>query len=100
VTREKLSKLLNEYGSVALWTYLVIWLLTLAGFATAISLGVQIESASGGIGLLGMSWVATKLTQPLRIGGTLLLTPLVAAGLRRFRHRAQEQPPTAPRSGV
>ncbi len=92
MTLEKLKALLAEYGNVAIGTYLVIWLATLAGFAIAISLGVQVESASGGIGLLGASWLATKLTQPFRIAATLAATPLVAAVLRRLRGKASKQP--------
>jgi hypothetical protein len=85
VTREKLKTLLAEYGNVAIGTYLIIWVLTLAGFAIAISLGVKVESAASGVGLAGATWVATKLTQPLRIAGTLALTPIVAAVLRKLR---------------
>ena len=87
MTLEKLKALLAEYGNVAIGTYLVIWLATLAGFAIAISLGVQVESASGGIGLLGASWLATKLTQPLRILATLALTRLLGIYLARRRTR-------------
>lgn len=87
VTREKLKALLAEYGNVALYTYLVIWLLTLAGFAVAISFGVDVKGAAGGAGLLGATWLATKLTQPLRIFGTLALTPVVAAALRKLRRK-------------
>lgn len=92
---EKLKALLAEYGNIALGTYIVIWLATLAGFAIAISMGVDVESASGGVGLLGASWVATKLTQPFRIAGTLAATPLVAAALRKLR-RAPQTPPHTP----
>jgi hypothetical protein len=77
--------LLEEYGRVAIYTYLVIWLTTWAGFAVAISFGLSIESAQGNVGLLGASWVATKLTQPLRIAGTLAVTPLVAALVKKLR---------------
>jgi hypothetical protein len=87
VTREKLKSLLAEYGNVALGTYIAIWLLTLAGFAIAISTGIQVEGAASGAGLLGATWVATKLTQPLRIAGTLVSTPIVAAVLRKLRGR-------------
>ena len=93
---EKLKSLLAEYGNVALGTYLVIWILTLAGFATAISLGFEVEGAASGAGLAGASWLATKLTQPLRIAGTLALTPIVAAVLRKFRSKpASSAPPQA-----
>lgn len=92
MTREKLKALLSEYGNVAIYTYLVIWVLTLAGFALAISLGVKVESAASGAGLLGATWLATKLTQPLRIAGTLALTPAVAALLRKLRGKADAKP--------
>lgn len=91
MTREKLRTLLEEYGRVAIWTYLVIWLTVLAGFALAISAGFSVSSAGGGAGVLGAAWLATKLTQPLRIAGTLALTPLVAAGLKKWR-RVPDRP--------
>ena len=92
MTREKLKSLLSEYGNVALATYIVIWLLTLAGFAIAISMGIQVEGAASGVGLAGATWLATKLTQPLRIAGTLALTPVVAAVLRKLRRKSEAQP--------
>jgi len=91
VTGEKLKKVLAEYGNVALYTYLVIWLLTLAGFAIAISLGVKVEGVTSGAGLVGAAWLATKLTQPLRIAGTLGLTPFVAAIIKRLRPKPEPQ---------
>ena len=85
VTREKLKTLLSEYGNVALVTYLVIWVLTLTGFAIAISMGIKVEGATSGAGLAGATWLATKLTQPLRIAATLALTPFVSALYRKAR---------------
>jgi hypothetical protein len=63
--------------------------LVLAGFAIAISAGFDVKDGPAGIGVLGGAWVATKLTQPLRIGATLLLTPAVAALLKKWRDRAR-----------
>jgi hypothetical protein len=86
VTREKLKILLQEYGRIVLWVYLVIWLVVLAGFAFAISAGFNVKSVSAsGLGVLGAAWLATKLTQPLRIAGTLALTPVVATVLKKWR---------------
>jgi hypothetical protein len=85
VTRERLKALLAEYGRVALYTYLGLFVLVFAGFALAIAAGIQVESAQGGAGVLGMAYVATKVTQPLRIAGTLALTPLIASGINRLR---------------
>lgn len=81
----KLKKLVSEYGPVAIGTYLAIFALVLAGFAAAITLGFHVQSAAGTAGVLGAAYVATKVTQPLRIGATLVLTPLVAKVLSRFR---------------
>jgi len=85
VTREKLKALLAEYGRVALYTYLGLFLVVFAGFALAIAAGVEVESAQGGAGVLGMAYVATKVTQPIRIAATLGLTPLVASAINRLR---------------
>jgi hypothetical protein len=85
VTREKLKSLLEEYGRVAVVTYLVIWLSVLAGFAVAISLGFRPTGVGSGAGLVLAVWVATKLTQPLRIAATLALTPIVATVLGKWR---------------
>jgi len=92
VTRAKLKLLLEEYGRVAIWVYLVIWLTVLAGFAIAISAGFNVNGGPAGMGVLGAAWVATKLTQPLRIGATLLLTPAVAAVHTKWRDRGKPGP--------
>lgn len=76
--RTSIKDILAEYGRVALWVYFVIFALVLVGSWAAIHMGWQPEGVAGGMGTLGAAWVATKLTQPLRIGATLVLTPLVA----------------------
>jgi hypothetical protein len=92
VTRDKLKLLLEEYGRIVLWVYLGIWLVVLAGFALAISAGFNVKSVSAsGFGVLGAAWLATKLTQPLRIAGTLVLTPLISAALKKWRGRGKPQ---------
>jgi hypothetical protein len=95
VTREKLKALLSEYGRVAVYTYLGLFVLVLAGFTLAIAWGVDIETTHGGAGALGAAYLATKATQPLRIAATLGLTPLVAAGLKRVTAwRTGQRPPS------
>ncbi len=85
MARRKFKLLLEEYGRIAIYTYFSIFFLTLAGFAVAISYGFKVKSAQGGAGLLVASWVATKLTQPLRIAATFALSPLIATTLRKLR---------------
>jgi hypothetical protein len=81
----RIQTLLAEYGPVALWVYFGIFGLVLAAFAMAISFGIRVESATEGAGTLGAAYLATKVTQPLRIAATLVVTPLVAGVMRRLR---------------
>ena len=83
--KDRLEALLQKYGKLALIIYFTIFGLVLTGFALAIRAGVQVESAAGEAGTLGAAWVATKLTQPLRILATVVLTPLVSKLVDRFR---------------
>lgn len=80
-----MKALFDEFGMVAVVTYFAIFALVIGGFAVAISMGVQVEGAAGTAGTLAAAWVAAKLTQPLRIIATLVLTPFIGRFLRRFR---------------
>ena len=86
MNRQRLKNLLAEYGRLALYTYLVLFIVVLLGFAGAIHLGVHTESTASKAGLWGAAWLATKVTQPLRILATVALTPLVAQVLK-FRKK-------------
>ena len=77
-----MKNLLAEYGRLALYTYLALFGVVLVGFAGAIHLGVHTQSTAGKAGLWGAAWLATKITQPLRILATVALTPLVAQVLK------------------
>lgn len=90
--KNRLKELLAEYGNVALYTYFGLFALVLLGFAAAIKLGIHAEGATGSAGVLGAAWVATKLTQPLRIMATVVLTPLLAQAMKRWRPRTTELP--------
>jgi hypothetical protein len=89
--RKTTKELLAEYGAVALVVYLSIFALALAGFWMAIRFGWRTESTAGSVGTLAAAYVATKVTQPLRIGATLVLTPLLA----RLYERVRPARPTA-----
>ena len=81
--KEKLKKLMAEYGRIAITVYLSTFLLAMGGFTIAITRGFEVEGASATAGTLGAAWVATKLTQPIRIAVTLALTPVIGTLLRR-----------------
>lgn len=90
---QKLKDHFAEYGGIAIATYLVIFLLTWAGFAVAIGQGVAVDGAATDGTTIGTAWLATKATQPLRIIATLAITPLVAAVWHRIRPPAPEPAP-------
>lgn len=99
--RKTFKNILAEYGTTALVVYLVIFSLVLLGFWVGIRLGWQPASAAGDVGAFTAAYIATKVTQPLRIGATLLLTPLVAKVWERVTGRspaAKSEPvePAAP----
>ena len=86
--KEKLQKLMAEYGRIALAVYLTTFVVTMAGFSIAITQGFEVEGATSTAGTLGAAWVATKLTQPIRIGVTLALTPVIGSFLKRRKNSA------------
>lgn len=81
----RIQALIGEFGAIALVTYLAIFAAVLAGFAIAIATGFEVDDVAEGTGTLAAAWLATKLTQPLRIGATVVLTPLIAGVVRRIR---------------
>jgi hypothetical protein len=80
--KARLKDLMETHGPVALVVYLAIFFSVWAGFAAAIRAGIDVPSTGGQAGVWLGAYVATKLTQPLRIGATLVITPLVARWLR------------------
>lgn len=88
----RLGVLFEEYGRIAVYTYLALSLSAIAGFSIAFASGLSPSSATGFLGVLGAGWLAAKATMPIRILLTLALTPAIGALLRR-RHRG-ERPAT------
>jgi hypothetical protein len=83
--KEKLKALLAEYGPIAIVIYFVIFLAVYLSFYISITGGFQPEGVGETAGTFGAAWLATKLTQPLRILATLVLTPLVGGLIKRYR---------------
>ncbi len=86
--KKTIQKLLAEYGTVAVIVYFVIFFGVLGGFWLAIRFGWRTSSAAGTAGTLAAAYIATKLTQPIRIAATLVVTPVVAKVYERIRGRA------------
>lgn len=90
--KERLTALGNEYGSIALYTYIALWLIANVGFAVAVGVSVGPSTATGVLGVIGAGWVAAKATMPLRILATLGLTPLIGALIRKRKRRPDAEP--------
>lgn len=100
--RKTLKHILAEYGAVALVVYLTIFTIVLLGFWAAIRLGWRSDALGAQVGAFTAAYLATKVTQPLRIAATLVLTPFVArlyervaARVRPRRARAEVEPDVA-----
>jgi hypothetical protein len=94
--RDRLNALLAEWGPLLAIVYFSIFGLVLVGFALAIKAGFGIDSTAGTVGTWGAAWVATKLTQPLRIAATLVITPALGALIKRVRHGRSPAPAPEP----
>jgi hypothetical protein len=76
--RKTIQSIFAEYGTIAVVIYLAIFTLVLLGFAAAFRFGWRPSSAAATAGIWTAAYIATKLTQPLRIIATLAVTPFVA----------------------
>jgi hypothetical protein len=94
--RDRYQKLVEEYGTAAIGTYLVLFFGTWVGFWLAIRSGVSVEGAVAESGTIGGAYLATKLTQPIRIAATAVLTPLVVGAWHRLRGRPPGTRPPPP----
>lgn len=90
--KKTVQNLLAEYGTVAVIVYFVIFFAVLLGFWLGTRFGWRPTSAAGSAGTLAAAYIATKLTQPIRIAATLLVTPLVAKLYERVRGRGTTAP--------
>ena len=90
--KKTVQNLLAEYGTVAVIVYFTIFFATLGGFWLAIRFGWRPSSAAGSVGTLAAAYIATKLTQPIRIAATVVATPLIAKLYERLRGRAARTP--------
>jgi hypothetical protein len=85
--KKTVQKLLTEYGTVAVIVYFAIFFAVLGGFWLGIRFGWRPSSTAGNVGAFTAAYIATKLTQPIRIGATILVTPFIARLYERLRGR-------------
>jgi hypothetical protein len=98
--RKTFKELLAEYGTVAVVVYFTIFFGVWVGAWAAIQRGVDLRALAARVGLSpngtvanlgawGAAYIFTKLLQPVRIGVTVLLTPLVVRLYERVRGTAR-----------
>ena len=85
--RKTARELLAEYGAVAVVVYFAIFFAVLFGFWAAVRFGWRPASLGGSVGTFAAAYIATKVTQPVRIAATLALTPFVARAYERVTGR-------------
>jgi hypothetical protein len=85
--RKKLNYLIVEYGVIALVVYLTSTALVYLGFWIALQFGWRPAGATGNIAFWGTAYIAAKVTQPFRIGGTIIVTPFLARLYERVTGR-------------
>lgn len=86
--KQRLNALMEEYGQIAIVTWLSIFAMTMVGFSVAIQVfGYQPDGAAGQGGILAIAYIATQATKPIRIAATLGLTPVIGRIVRRDRSR-------------
>ncbi len=81
--KARLEQVYEEYGKIALFTYLSLWAMVLAAYFIAIAIGMDVEGVGETSSVLVGSWVAAKLTQIPRVMLTIVLTPFVARVVRK-----------------
>jgi Kef-type K+ transport system membrane component KefB len=72
--RKTLKHILAEYGAIAVVLYLTLFFVVFIGAYFAISLGWAPKGVAGTAGAWTAAYIVTKITQPLRIAGTVVLT--------------------------
>ena len=88
--RKTVQKIFVEYGAIAVVVYFAIFFLVIFAFWAAIRFGWQPSSVAGTVGIWTAAYIATKITQPLRIIATLAVTPLVAKIYERITSRMRK----------
>lgn len=99
--RKTLKQVFAEYGAIAVVLYLAIFFIVFIGAWLGIRLGWAPGGVAGTAGTWTAAYIVTKITQPLRIAATVLLTTFIGKFWRRGdqkdlpEERAAAAPPEA-----
>ena len=87
--RKTVQNIFAEYGAIAVVVYFAIFFAVLFGFWAAFRFGWRPSSAAATLGIWTAAYIATKLTQPVRIIATLAITPFIAKFYERLTNRTR-----------
>ena len=86
--QKTVKKILTEYGAFAVVIYLTLFAIVITGFMLAFTFGWRPESITGRVGVFTAAYLATRLTQPIRIVVTAAITPVCVRFYERARAKA------------
>ncbi len=75
--KKTLREILTEYGAIAVGVYLVLFSVVLVGAWAGIRLGWAPGGVMGNAGAWTAAYIVTKITQPLRIAATVVITTFI-----------------------
>jgi hypothetical protein len=87
--KKTLKEILTEYGAIAVVVYLALFTIVLIGSYFAIRFGWTTKSATGNAGIWAAAYIITKITQPLRIAATVILSAFIG---RLWEQRRKPNP--------
>ena len=87
--RNTLRNILAEYGAIAVVVYLALFFIVFIGAYFGIRLGWAPGGAAGTAGAWTAAYIITKITQPLRIGATVVFATFIGRLWQRGRPKKQ-----------
>ena len=75
--KKTVKEILAEEGAIAVVVYLALFALVLVGAWAGIRLGWAPGGVMGNAGAWTAAYIVTKITQPLRIAATVVLTTFI-----------------------
>lgn len=83
--KKTLKEILTEYGAIAVVVYLTLFAIVLITSYLAIRSGWKTTSTAGSAGTWAAAYIVTKITQPLRIAATVILSAFIGRLWERRR---------------
>lgn len=92
--KKKYEELVAEYGATAAVIHLIGFAIVMVVSGWALKQSFEVTTGKGFAALIGAAWVASKVSSPIRIAITIVLTPIVGRFVQKRRERSA--PPEDP----